>query len=590
MTLDLRSKPNIIVNHVGFLTDGVKRGVFPAEAGEEFELQDMLHNDFEASLGSFENWKVVFRGRLEAAPAALGSYRIGDFTAWRKPGVYRLTLSGARGWSLMFAIHDGILADVPLLFLQYIRSIRCGDFENSWRGPCHLDDGVPNSGGKPIDATGGWHDAGDTRKWMTHCTLPALAFARWVASRRPSASDDPQAREYLAEIAWGVRFIIKMQNPATGMIYEDVGGGGDSRRQEGMTWWYENLSGSYADNAHNRFTDNIPGSGDERPVRTSYNPLVQYTNMLILMESAALLAESEPSLIETSRRAAAACWRFMEGRRNDEYHAWTSMRAWRLLAALAMRGHGADGAAVAAALAGLLELWSPQTAFWFMDAAKSESYHGILQSSQPLIALAALIEAVPDHPRRREIEGIVRRCVAEYVSPLCATNAFGYMPYGLYLDPPTTADLYRPCAGGRTYRLFMPAHSRQRVNIGLGGHAMSWAHGLAYCSRVFDLPEARNLALSQLFWLLGNNPAQVSFVTGVGYNNPMPHSRAFGLIPGGFMVGPRGNADDEVFIDTAGHGDWSTCEYWNPIGANAVMALADLLPVRVAAERKLGRG
>jgi hypothetical protein len=589
MASNAPSKPNIIVNHVGFLTDGVKRGVFPADAGDEFELQDMLQNDAEA-LGSFENWKVVFRGRLEAAPAALGDYRIGDFTAWRKPGVYRLTLPGGRGWSFMFAIHDGILADIPPLFLQYIRGNRCGDFENAWRGPCHLDDAVLNPGGRPIDVTGGWHDAGDTRKWMTHCTLPALAFARWVASRRQAAAlDDAQAREYLAEIAWGLRFIPKMQDPATGMIYEDVGGGGDSRRQEGMTWWCENVSGCCADNVQNRFTDNIPGSGDERPVRTTYNPLVQYSNTLILMESAALLAEAEPALATAARQTAAACWRFMEGRRNDEYHGWTSMRAWRLLAALAMRGHAAGGAAVDAALSALLELWSPQTAFWFLDAARADSYRGVLQSAQPLIALAALVEAVPDHPRRREIEGIVRRCIAEYVSPLCATNAFGYMPYGLYFHPPTTADRYRRCAAGRTYRLFMPAHSSHRVNMGLSAHATSWAHGLAYCARVFDLPEACDLAFNQLFWLLGNNPAQVSFVTGVGYNNPMPHSRAFGLIPGGFMNGPRGNAEDEIFIDTAGHGDWSTCEYWNPIGANAVMALVHLLPARPATDRKLGR-
>ena len=31
---------------------------------------------------------------------------------------------------------------------------------------CHLDDGILDTDGSPLPAAGGWHDAGDFRKWL----------------------------------------------------------------------------------------------------------------------------------------------------------------------------------------------------------------------------------------------------------------------------------------------------------------------------------------------------------------------------------------------------------------------------------------
>jgi hypothetical protein len=88
--------------------------------------------------------------------------------------------------------------------------------------------------------------------------------------------------------------------------------------------------------------------------------------------------------------------------------------------------------------------------------------------------------------------------------------------------------------------------------------------------------------------LLDNNPADVSMLSGFGYNNLTPHSRAFGFMPGGLMLGPRGNAADEPFFDTGGFADWSCCEYWTTGIANAWLALARLLPRHIPTRSKLG--
>jgi hypothetical protein len=96
------------------------------------------------------------------------------------------------------------------------------------------------------------------------------------------------------------------------------------------------------------------------------------------------------------------------------------------------------------------------------------------------------------------------------------------------------------------------------------------------------------LAWAQIEWVTGNNDYDVSFITGVGYNNPMPHSRYLGTVLGGFMNGFRGSVPDIPSVDLAREAEWNSTEYWNVPLSNCLMALARLLPRTVANERKLG--
>jgi hypothetical protein len=581
--------PNIIVNHSGFFIRDKKKAVFPDCGEKVFEIQDMAQNASEA-LGQYENWKTVFRGSLTAVENPWGKSLTGDFSALQAPGIYRAVLPNDKGRSYIFPIHDGVLSGLPRQFLDYLHFNRCGNFENEQRGPCHLDDGILSKTGQPIDASGGWHDAGDTRKWMVHCVLPAHAMA--VYKQRYGTlwnhwNENPWNDDLLAEIAWGIRFILKMQDPVTGMIYEDVGGGGTSRKKEGMTWWYANHAGCCADNSENRFTDNLLNSGDERPVRDEYNPIVQYTNITILQNAAPLMRSHDTALADRMLEAATRCWRFMEDRITDDFHKWTSVRAWRLIAALAMKEKGA--ASVDTALDSLLQLFTPTAGCWFMDESKSDFYRGILHSAQPLIALTSVIDAIPHHPKRAKIEETIRHCMKQYVQPMQSTNPFRIIPFGLYPQPATQGDHYRKWNEDTYYRFFMPDHSPQRVNHGLGAHWTSWAHALAYVHHVMGIEEAREAALDQIRWMIGNNPTHTSFINGLGYNHPMPHSRFLGQIQGGIMIGPRGNAEDEFYVDRAGRADWSTCEYWVTNAANMLLALSYLLPQNIPQDAKLGR-
>lgn len=586
-----RPFPLVLTSHAGYGCDDRKTAVFPAGIGTRFVVQDMGVHAKEA-LGEFEDWAPVVECPLVPGPEAFGPCLVGDFSSLATPGLYRLVVPGTEARSVHFPVHDGVLAILPRLLLDAVHRSRCGDFEDETRGPCHLDDGVLSGSGRAVDATGGWHDAGDTRKWMVHSLAPILGFAemrRRLAWRPGSHWAAAPWDDVADETAWGASFALRMQDAATGMIYEDVGGGGGAR-QSAAQWWYENHSGCGGDNSENRFTDNVRGSGDERRVRDQYNPVVQYVNATVLCRAATLVEPTDRALAALCREAARRAWTFVRGRSADDFHGWTSVRAWRVHAALelAMRGLVPADEPVAA-VAHLLDLADPATAFFFADARRRQPYRGILHSAQPLLALAAFAEEHPDHAMADVARGFLRAAFRQYVEPLRALSPFGIVPYGLFRDPPATRDRYRPWRDDLVVRFLMPDDSETRINHGLGGHWTSWAHALAAGGRLLGERAWRDAALDQVHWMLGANPFGASFVTGVGLGHPLPHSSFDGVRPGGVMIGPRGTLDDQPFADLEMRCDWGSTEYWILALANLLQALAHLLPERVPAARKLGR-
>jgi hypothetical protein len=589
----------VLVNHLGFTCGARKEVIVRGKDEGSFELQNMSLIG-KTPMGAPEEFGVVMTGRLHRVDSPLGVHGVGDFSAWTWPGIYRVSLPGTGEHSYQFAITDGVCGWLPPTFLRFVHSWRSGHFENAWRGPSHLDDARRTDDGKQADAVGGWYDAGDLRKWMVHSNLPALAmmdaheripwqFAEWEQVEKGWSP-------WLLEARWGLDFMLKMQDPGSGMFYEDVGGGGNSRKRPGMSWWYENHSGCYADNADNRFTDNEPGSGDERPLRVQYNPVAQFTSVAILARAARAYAALDEGRARRCGEAAERGWRlglspdprFLESPGND-YGSWTAVRSWRVLAALALHRCGRLAwAEVAAAAGDLLANFDAKLGFWMNSTGGREPYRAILHSAQPLIALAEISRATDDPGLRERSKAALRRCVEAYVLPLSALTPFGMMPFGLYRETVSEGDLYRPWKDGLSYRFLMPENHPQRINHGLGGHWTSWAHALALVGSVLEEPLCTDLGWRQLHWLLGCNPFNACLVSGVGYNNPMPHSRYLGTLPGGFCIGFNGSTDDMPQLDQQGDAQWNTTEYWMTPLSNTLLALGLLNPPAADASRKLG--
>lgn len=582
--------PLVLVSHIGYLCNAQKRVATDCLEAGEFIVEDLsaIRNQ---NLGEDENWQEVFRGNLTPVQSPMGQYLTGDFSALTTPGMYRVVLPACQQASVQFAISDSAFSVFPRLFLDFMHHWRSGDFSDALRGPVNTDDGIRSDNGHYQDVSGGWCDAGDLRKWMTTTPLPVLGFL--AVNRLSPLSDNYFANEVyendlISESVWMVQFILKMQCRESGMFFEAVGSGGNMR-DNGQGWWYENHSGCLADNSDNRLTDNITASGDERTIRVAYNPVVQYINIIVLLRTAAQTGEANPDLAAKCRNSALKAWRFTLGKKDDDpMHNLTVVRAWRLMAVIEIHQLAEiQSDVLTQSLEQLLENWNDDLAFWQQSADDSEPYRGILHSAQPLIALARFVETYPLHVRAEAIHEMFTQCFDRYIVPLCATNPFGIVPYGLFNKLPSETDVFHDWNNNMKFRYFLPVNTPQRINHGLASHWTSWAHALALWAKLLNDNRVEQFSWAQLHWLIGFNPLNISMITGAGYNQPQPYSRFFGPCNGGFMNGPAGDANDHIEADMQQRYRWNSTEYWVVPLANMLLALTALLPGDKAAN-KLG--
>jgi hypothetical protein len=579
-------------SHIGYLCGARKVAVVRGVTSSRFHVEDMSIIGTAPLGAQRSSFGVVYVGVVEHINTPVGKFGLCDLSAVTEPGIYRVVLPETGAVSYQFTVADGVYHRLPFLFLDFLHEWRAGFFSTNLHRPGTVDDGVRSDNGEYRDVSGGWYDAGDLRKWMAHSTLAALGLFD-IAEQRPlprHAFDGPGycPNDWLTEAAWGIPFVLKMQD-SDGQFFEDVGGGSTARKREGMSWWYENHAGCYADNADNRFTDNVPNTGDERSIRVHYNPIAQYTNTAVLARAYVAFAPHDALLSQGAHAGALAGWAYAEAH-SDEYEGWTSVRAWRLCAALALLRAGLLAQqTVDEAAAALLETFDDGLGFWRRSTTEAEPYRGILHSAQPIIALTHYLDHGEEGAHAQAARAALVSCMERYIAPMTATNPYHFMPFGRYSAPATDGDTYHDFGDGTVYRYCMPVNHPQQINHGLSGHWMSWAHGLAYAGQVLGGGRWTELAWAQLEWLTGNNHADVSFISGVGYLNPMPHSRFYGTVIGGFMNGFRGTEPDVPFVDLARDAEWNSTEYWNTPLANCLMALSILLPPMILERRKLGQ-
>lgn len=58
---------------------------------------------------------------------------------------------------------------------------------------------------------------------------------------------------------------------------------------------------------------------------------------------------------------------------------------------------------------------------------------------------------------------------------------------------------------------------------------------------------------------------------------------------GGYLIGFIGKENDQAFVDIEAKAQWNSTEYWVTPIANFCMAFAELLPVEIQPEAKLGQ-
>jgi hypothetical protein len=526
--------PQIAFCHLGYLPQAKKRIVIRArEVPREV-------------VTLFASGKQVRQQRpSQPASSDFGSAIIFDITDVKTPGLYEVQYGKEK--SPVFSIGDVWRPVLPVL-VGYHRFQRCGSAVPNVHSPCHLDDARRRDTGEHVDTTGGWHDAGDTRKWVdaTLMNLFGLLSIERILGNNWNVSSG--VAPLLEEARYGNDYFLKMQD-VDGLVWSDVGGG---------------VNG---DNSDNRWTDGRAGTADDRWINVVKRPGVQA--MFIAgqaMMYQAIHGKDDPYAARCLD-AAKRCW--MASRQTL---ANTVDLAWRLLAGIEMTSAAGDSYIdEAVALANRLadqQFTSPAfgqnavVGFFRMWPGNDEPFRDVVHSATPAYALLRAAEQLRDHNDSHRWSSAVRLYLDGYVIPMVNRSAYRIMPFGVFKGNPP-GERYRPLAGELTYRFFMPVKGKPEW-LGLSSHLLSHALLLATASQHFDRSEYRDLAYSQLEWVLGSNPFGASLVTGLGHRNPPPYSPFVGPIPGGIMNGICGNAEDEPILDQVTSQTYQSGEYWSP--------------------------
>jgi len=228
-------EPRIRLNQIGFYPDAPKIAVVTEDGATGFLIKSLSSGD------------VVFRSQLSSPRKSAFSdkqTRIADFSPVTKPGSYVLTVQGV-GDSYPFEIKPAIFTSVTKalikgFYYQRMSTDLPAEFADKWsRKGGHFDKEViihpaaassTRPAGTVISCPRGWYDAGDYNKYIVNSgiTMGTLlsayedfpAFYDNLKISIPESGNN--APDLLNEIVWNLRWMLTMQDPSDGGVYNKV--------------------------------------------------------------------------------------------------------------------------------------------------------------------------------------------------------------------------------------------------------------------------------------------------------------------------------------------------------------------------------
>jgi len=516
---------------------------------------------FDISQGKLkpQEGRILHQGELVRSDTRWGAVWQGDFGSFSREGIFQVETDF--GCSFPITIRSDVYERIHRTFLNYLHCQRSGFEVPGIRRAEHLDDAVLDTTRQQIDAAGGWYDAGDLRKWL-FLTQPNISVLSSLASRgHPGLRSDA-----IDEIRWGNRFFHAMMAP-DGQMWEDVAGGTFKAGLDfEKDWWYENHPGCNADNSGGVFTDNIPGTGDERLVRTSYNPAVQFLFVRTQSQAAGLLPSNES---ERCRALAEKAWKYGRTRGHDRRTLFVAEELWSALELMATGSAIVSKDDIRSLASELLRRQDPGgegLEGYFMEEGGSDGFRCRAMSCEPALALLRLAELAPAglEAEAAEARSAVARYVDGYILADAKSNPFGVGPYGVYFNPGLRQDqVYREAGRNRGVRTFIHPFSRQQIVHGTAAVVTHQAALCAKASRLLGRKEWRQASERMIQWVLGHNLEGCSLHSGIGYRHLTPFSAYVAQVPDAMSVGHIGRPDDSPYLETSPLVEWCTQEIWD---------------------------
>lgn len=550
---------SVLVNQVGY--DAVREKIFLVQVEESLPQQPALVFQLITETG-----RVVFAGGLVSRGRVNGGtpsdwgvrYWTGDFSQFQAVGTYRVRIQVGSEKYLSFPFHIGgevIFAETMMPAVHFFGFQRCGYAVRGLHPACHMDDArIPAAlGGGHLDATGGWHDAGDFNKYTSLASPSVYALLASARGGSKQSLSDASRQEILNEGLWGADWLRKMWQPGKGIVYQDVWSGYD-----------------YFRGTPDKETDNRPGTADDRPVRGE-GPNA--------MTAAALAAAARTTGRREYRDAAEDLWRgAVKSSSNYPEDAWVAT-----CNGIPDLGEDTAGRMVrrtASLLLADLELEALTGEHQYTEDARScveflvheqkpdglwpsDFYSHIVFDGVPPAALALYVQAHPGTGLATHVEKALQLWLHKKLA--LAANPFSLIQW-------SESAIFNPYVGKTWY-------------VGQNSQYLSEAWALYLVAGLLKDPRAGRLADHQLDWILGLNPYNLCLMEGQGTSNPPQYFPGWtpdrkcntvpGAIPNGFC---RPNArEDRPWFDMRNppeQVDWHTSEPWEPHNAFFILALA----------------
>ena len=530
----------------------VSSSVFPPDGAGRFVLKNQQEVAYQGSLVSL--------GRAAGAHGRdWGSYYFEGVVNDIVPGSYVLEayLAGMQATGRPVRVGPRLLVEeTGELAYRFYSIQRCGCEVPGWHGPCHMDDAkLPD--GSHVDATGGYHNAGDMHKHMGDNT-PVSVYGMVCAYESDPVFFDRLDRDgngradILDEAVWGADWMRKMADPSTGRLRMNV----------------TNDIDYYGIPEHD--TDGIPGNGDDRVINT--NDPSDWGGYAIAAWAVLARRLDAPLYLEAARKA----WAVYEDRILAAYEPRQVFAAIELYRST----REAEYLAMAEGIAGkLLELQN--TAGWFARTPGGPPEQKIVDEGVIPAALARFVLEVP----ASSIVPRVRESLRAYFAWVLrmADNPFGLL---------------------RNYTGAEPFYFKARDDWFGGSNSAylstAWAAYLAAaaftdarkpCAHV-DEPELAgrllDFAANQVHWILGMNPLDLCMFEGKGTSGRIYYHHLYAEIPGhergavpgaipNGIVRPPDNSDRPWFDLRTGPGSLpgaESAEPWLPHNAYYLLVLS----------------
>ena len=525
----------IAFSHTGYDAGLSKTAIASNLAATTFDVVRVTDN----ALGA-----VVMRGAVERVTTRLGAFQKLDFSALRQPGEY--VIRAGEVTTKPFRIDRDVWTETIWKTLNFFYGERCGFAVPGSHDVDHLD-WFATHGDERILMAGGWHDAGDLSQGVINtgeATYAMFALAERIAATR---EDTRLVARLIEEGKWGLDWVLRVRFPG------------------GYRMGFA---------SHNLWTNNVVGDADDRTREAKNNPNANYIAAAAEAIAYRVLKDREPELAERSLRTAEEDWAYatvgVEGPSTWHTPAFAATRvelagigitaSLELFRATNDRKYVDKAVELARVIVASQQrrpvgTTFPLAGFFYTGPERDTLFHQFHRGNDqaPVVALAQLVEALPDHPEWIQwYSSLVRfaeyqRRAATTTAPYGVLPAYVYRPTDAVKEVPdsgalhlATREAYRAqvesgmAMGEGWYLRAFPVWFARRGNLGI---LLSQAKAVSVAARVRGDSAALDLAERQAEWIVGRNPFVSSLMYGEGYDWSQQYSVSSGDFVGSLPVG-----------------------------------------------------